>query len=66
MNEKIAKEKVDSWISSVDENSVGDEEDSEYCEDVSETSWSFYLNGCYNSQHTDVRIVEIPFEVRVN
>jgi len=66
MNEKIAKEKADSWISSVDENSVGDDEDSEYCEDVSETSWSFYLNGSYDSQHTDVRVIEIPFEVRVN
>lgn len=66
MNEKIAKEKADSWISSVDENSVGDDEDSEYCEDISETSWSFYLNGYYDSQHTDIRITEVPFEVKVN
>jgi len=26
----------------------------------------FYLNGFYDSQHTDIRITEVPFEVKVN
>lgn len=58
MEDAIRREKENSWISDVDEKDVGDDDKNMYVEEVSQDKWSFYLNGCYSTKHTDITLYE--------
>lgn len=62
MNEQIEKEKKDSWISNVEPDEIGEDEDSVYSEELDENGWSFYKKGHHCMQHTDITIHEYKGE----
>lgn len=62
MKDHIRIEKQESWIADVLEEEIGSDEDSTYSEEQSENSWSFFLNGYYCTQHTDICICEVRLE----
>lgn len=62
LNENIEIEKSNSWISDVDEEDIGTDDDYSYCEEHDEDSWSFYKNGSYLEAHTTIKIFEYEKE----
>lgn len=58
LQENIKIEKTNSWISDVEEEDIGTDDDCDYCEEMDEDSWSFYKNGSYLEAHTAIKIIE--------
>lgn len=56
MKDQIEEEKNNSWIAHVCPESVGNDENASFCEELSETEWSFYKRGHYCAKHTDITI----------
>jgi len=62
LKDNIDIEKRNSWISDVDEDDVGTDEECGYCEEIDEDCWSFYKNGSYLEVHTTIKIFEYEKE----
>lgn len=61
LKEGIEKEKRESWISNIAEEDISPDGKRMYVETQSEQEWSFYLNGSYCVEHTDIAIHEETF-----
>ena len=58
MRKGIETEKRESWISNVAQEDIDPDGKQMYVETLSENEWSFYLNGCYCTKHTEIVIHE--------
>lgn len=56
MKEQIEEEKKNSWISHICPEDIGNDDNSSFCEELSDTEWSFYKKGHYCAKHTDITI----------